>query len=644
MQDERSPSPPALIPLDVLFGNPDRVSPQISPDGRSLTFIAPDEGILNVWIRRQLTGEAVPLTRDRGRGIRHHGWTHTSDTVLYVQDRDGDENWRLFAVDVATGAERSLTPDDPAVPHPVQAQILADSPRRPHELVVGLNNRDERVHDAFLLDIRTGALAPLRQGTPEISRWLVDHDLEIRGFMLSHPDGSTSLCLQEGAGAAPRTLLTFPPEDALVSGPIHFSKDGRTLFLEDSRGRNAAALVAIDLATGVLTEIVADPHFDVARVHFHPTEHTVQMVAFERARREWLALDPAVAADLERLRAATPGDFGLVDRTLDDRTWLVGFMVDDGPVSYAIWHREHATLEHLFVHREALVGLPLAPMQPVSFGARDGLRIHGYLTLPRGGTRPFPLVLNVHGGPWVRDSWGYDPEAQWLANRGYASLQVNYRGSTGYGKDFVNAGDREWGGRMQDDLTDAVRWAIGEGIADPGRVAIFGGSYGGYATLAGVTFTPELYRCGVSIVGPSNLETFLNTVPPYWESFRAMLDRRVGRLPRYEDGERAGAPKAPEDLSADERAEMEFIHSRSPLFHVDRVRCPMLIAQGANDPRVKKAESDQFVEAMRTKGLPIEYVVYEDEGHGFARPENRLDFYRRADRFLAEHLGGRCEG
>jgi len=389
--------------------------------------------------------------------------------------------------------------------------------------------------------------------------------------------------------------------------------------------------------------IAEDPRFDLASVAFHPTEHRAQAAAFTGARREWRVLDDEVRGDFERLLAADDGDLSIVDRTLEDRTWLVAWSHDTGPVSYHLWDRTRRDLQFLFVHRAALVDLPLAPMEPVRFEARDGLELHGYLTRPRFGDAPWPLVLAVHGGPWARDTWGFDPEAQWLANRGYACLQVNYRGSTGYGKSFLAAGDREWGGRMQDDLSDAVLWAVRRGVADPERVAIWGGSYGGYAALAGVTFTPALYRCGVAIVGPSNLLTFLDSVPPYWESFRAMLDRRVGRLPRYASGERAGQVKDEADLTEAERRELAFLRDRSPLFHADRVRCPMLIAQGANDPRVKKAESDQFVAAMRERGLDVEYVVYEDEGHGFARPENRLDFYRRAERFLARHLGGRCE-
>jgi len=282
-------------------------------------------------------------------------------------------------------------------------------------------------------------------------------------------------------------------------------------------------------------------------------------------------------------------------------------------------------------------------MQPISYPARDGLTIHGYLSLPLDFERPGPLVLNVHGGPWHRDVWSFNPEVQWLANRGYACLQVNFRASVGYGKQHSNAGDREWGGAMQDDLSDAVAWAVAEGIADPQRVAIYGGSYGGYATLAGLTFTPELYAAGISIVGPSNMETFLATIPPYWESMRSRWDQRVARLPRNSDGPQAGQPKPEPEWDAAERAEVEFMRSRSPLHHVDNVRAPLLVAQGANDPRVVRAESDQFVAALRDKGLRVEYVVYDNEGHGFSRPENALDFCRRAEKFLSEVLGGRYE-
>jgi dipeptidyl aminopeptidase/acylaminoacyl peptidase len=632
---------PPLIPLETLFGNPDRMDPRISPDGRHLSSIAPLDGVLNVWVEDLAEGgEPRPITRDDGRGIRHHGWAYGHDLVLYVQDRDGDENWKIFAVPAAGGEPRELTPDVPDVEHPVQAQLLGLSHRRPGEALVGLNRRDPRIHDVHHLDLATGELSLIEEGDVLNIGWLVDHDLHVRGYHRTDPSsGAVTVLLRDGASGPLRELLTWSPEDALSSHVLDFDATGGKVRLLDARGRNAAALVEIDLASGGQRVIAADEFYDVARVETHPTTQEIQAVAFERDRRVWLAVDDSIAEDLDALVEADRGDLGLVDRTLDDRTWIVGYNHDDGPVAFARYDREAKAVTPLFVHREALVGLPLAKMEPISYTARDGLAIHGYLTRPPGVEPPHPLVLDVHGGPWHRDQWGFDPEAQWLANRGYACLQVNYRGSTGYGKAFLNAGDREWGGKMQDDLTDAVRWAVAQGIADEQRVVIFGGSYGGYAALAGVTFTPQLYRAGVSIVGPSNLVTFLDTVPPYWESFRAMLDARVGRIPRYADGERAGMPKDEADWTEEERREIEFLRSRSPLVHVDAVRVPMLVAQGANDPRVVKAESDHFVEAMRAKKLAVDYVVYEDEGHGFARPENRLDFYERAERFLAEHLG-----
>ena len=339
-------------------------------------------------------------------------------------------------------------------------------------------------------------------------------------------------------------------------------------------------------------------------------------------RDHWTILDEAVREDLEIIRGLHRGDFFLLNRDHDDQIWMIGFTVDNGPVPYYSYNRKTKMAEFLFSNRPDLDQYELAQMEPVSFQSRDGLTIRGYLTLPSGAARSnLPMVLNVHGGPWHRDTWGYDAEAQWLANRGYACLQVNFRGSTGYGKHFLNAGDREWGGKMHEDLVDAVQWAVQQGLADPKRIAIYGGSYGGYASLVGATFTPDLFRCAVSIVGPSNLITFIKTIPPYWSSFLAVMHKRLGNP----------------DTDAD------FLISRSPLHKVDQIRIPMLIAQGANDPRVKQAESEQIVQAMQSRGIPHEYLLFPDEGHGFVKPENRLKFYATAEKFLATHLGGRSE-
>jgi len=358
-------------------------------------------------------------------------------------------------------------------------------------------------------------------------------------------------------------------------------------------------------------------------VMVHPDTRAVQAVGFNYARNEWTVLDPAIEKDFKALAALHRGDFGVVSRTRADDRWIVAYTVDNGPVAWYAWDRAKQQGELLFVNQPELERYTLATMEVVVIKARDGMDLVSYLTLPVGVEhRNLPLVLNVHGGPWARDGWGYRPEAQWLANRGYAVLQVNFRGSTGFGKRFLNAGNLEWGvGAMQHDLTDAVAWAVGKGIADPKRVCIYGGSYGGYATLAGLTFTPELYACGVDIVGPSNVRTLLAAIPPYWAPMRATFRLRVGDVENDEDLNRR----------------------ISPFFHAGNVRAPLIIAQGANDPRVNIKESDQMVEAMRARELPVTYVVYPDEGHGFARPENRLDFYGRVDEFLAKHLQGRAE-
>jgi dipeptidyl aminopeptidase/acylaminoacyl peptidase len=345
-------------------------------------------------------------------------------------------------------------------------------------------------------------------------------------------------------------------------------------------------------------------------------------VTFWKARKETVVLDDAIRADIDKLAAFVDGDLYIVDRDREDRQWLAAYTLDRGAVRYYAYDRQSGAVDFLFSARPELDDQPLVGMQPVSYQARDGLTIHGYLSLPAGvEPKDLPTVLNIHGGPWHRDYWGLHPEAQWLANRGYACLQINFRGSTGYGKEFVNAGDKEWGGKMQDDISDGVQWLIDQGIADPEKVAIYGGSYGGFAVLSGLTKTPELYACGVDIVGPSNLITFSNTIPPYWEPLRALFSRRVGDVETEED----------------------FLKSRSPFFQVDRIEAPLLIVQGKNDPRVKREESLQIRDALEERGKTVEFLEFDDEGHGFAKPENRMIFYAKAEKFLADQLGGRFE-
>jgi dipeptidyl aminopeptidase/acylaminoacyl peptidase len=610
-------NPPPLIPRDVLFGNPERASPELSPDGRRLAYLAPVNGVLNVWVGVPGGSDFRPVTQDTDRGIRGYAWAEDNRHLIYVQDKGGDENWRLYKVEPDAGTVVDLTPFDN-----VQTQLVAHDKSHPHEVLIALNRDDERLHDVYHLDLGTDVLTLVARNPGDVVSWVADRDLVVRGAVAATPDGGSVLRVRTGADDEWRPAVTWGPADALESGPIGFTRDGRALFLADSRDANATRLVRLDLAAGDLRVIAADERFDVGGVLAHPDTREIQMVAFVRARQEWTVLDPSIAPDIAAIEALSEGDFAIVSRTHADDVWIVAFTRDTESVGYWLYDRATRTGRLLFHTRPDLLHYTLAQMEPITLTARDGLAVEGYLTVPPGlPSDRLPLVLLVHGGPWHRDVWGYDPEAQWLANRGYACLQVNFRGSTGYGKQFLNAGNREWGAKMHDDLVDAVRWAVAQGVADPERVAIYGGSYGGYAALVGATFTPELFRCAVDIVGPSNLISFIETIPPYWTTFLAMLHERVG----------------------DPATDADFLRSRSPLTYVDRIAIPLLIAQGANDPRVKQAESEQIVAAMKAKGIPYEYLLFADEGHGFAKPENRLKFYAAAERFLARHLGGRAE-
>jgi len=610
-----------LIPRRILFGNPERISPRISPNGTSLAWIAPHNEVLNVWTAPVGPDgvdwdSAQVVTNDTDRGIRVFLWAHDGRHLLYLQDTGGDENWRLYDVDVTTMQHRDLTPFEG-----VQAQILATEKDLPDEVLVGLNRDNPALHDVYRLNLTSGDLVKEVEN-PGFAGWVADTKLVTRVGVGLEPDGSLVVKVRDGAGGDWRLLRTLPAEDALTSAPIAISPDGTTMLAMSSLDADTGRLVRVDLGSGAEAVIAEDPDADVSGVRVHPDTREPQVVTWVKERTEYRVLDPALEADVAAIRALHPGDPDIVAHDHSDMVWLVAFTNDTGPIPYFLYDRQRREGRFLFDHRPELSEYELAPMEPVSFQARDGLTIHGYLTFPPGvGRKDLPMVLNVHGGPWARDVWGFDPAAQWLANRGYLCLQVNFRGSTGYGKAFVNAGDREWGNAMQNDLTDAVEFAIGQGWADRERVAIFGGSYGGYAALAGVAFTPDLYRCAVDIVGPSNLKTLIETIPPYWQPQIALFHQRVGN---------------PE-------TDAEFLWSRSPLSRAASIKTPLLIAQGANDPRVKQAESEQIVAALRDAGIDYEYMLFPDEGHGFAKPENRLKFYAAAERFLARHLGGRAE-
>jgi dipeptidyl aminopeptidase/acylaminoacyl peptidase len=608
---------PPLIPRKVLFGNPVKASPQISPDGKHLAYLAPDKkDVLQVWVQTLGKDDARMVTADKKRGIRIHRWAWAPDTLLYMQDNDGDENFHIYSVNLRDKVVRDLTAFQG-----VRAEIIALDRHFPNEMLVGLNLRDRRLHDVYRVDLTTGAVVLDTKNPGDVLGWEADPKFRVRVAQAATPDGGSEVRYRTDEQAEWKTVVKWGPDDADGS-VIGFTADGKGLWMETSQGHDTLTLVKRDLDTGQEEVIASNPGADVSGVIFNPESHQVEAVAFNRERVHWKAIDPKIEPDLKALKDAGHGEPSVVSRDRDRKTWVVAFMADTRPADYYLFDRDSKKLTHLFESRPELTKYTLAPMKPEIIKSRDGLELVSYLTLPVGvEPKDLPLVLNVHGGPWARDSWGFDPTSQWLANRGYAVLEVNYRGSTGFGKKFLHAGDREWAGKMHDDLIDAVRWAINKGIADPKRVAIFGGSYGGYAALVGATFTPDVFACAVDIVGPSNLVTLLHSIPPYWAPMKKMMSVRIG------------------DIDTEE----EFLKSRSPLFKADRIKIPLLIAQGANDPRVKQAESEQIVEAVRKAGKPVEYLLFPDEGHGFARPENRLKFFAAAEAFLAKYLGGRAE-
>jgi len=613
-----------LVPRNALFGNPERTQARLSPDGRYVSYLAPLDGLLNIWVAP--AGDiaaAKSITQDRKRGIQQHFWSYDGKHVLYLQDQAGDENWRLHAARADGSGDRDLTPIDG-----VQARVIGLSYRRPDVVLVGLNNRAPEWHDVYEVDITTGTRKLVEQNDDEFADYVADLDLSPRVALKNNADGGEIFRRTDDDWAS---ILKYGQADSLTTQVLGIEGDGKQALLQTSVGRDKAAVLRVDLTTGQQSVVAESDKADIEDLWLDPRTRVPEAYSVNYLRVEYLPLMAEAAKDIERLNQALGGDYVVTSRTLDDSRWIT---VADDPttaLSTHLYDRTSGAVTKLFDQRPQLKGAPLQPMRAVEIATRDDLTMVSYLTLPAGADRdgdgrpeaPVALVLNVHGGPWGRDAYGFDSEHQWFANRGYAALSVNYRGSTGFGKAFVNAGNLEWAGKMHDDLLDAVEWAQREKITSPDKIAIYGGSYGGYATLVGMTFTPERFACGVDIVGPSNLVTLLESIPPYWKTFLEEFAQRVGD-PRTEEGRK-------------------LLTERSPLTHVAAIQRPLLIAQGANDPRVKQAESDQIVAAMKAKKLPVTYVIYPDEGHGFARPQNRTSFYAVAEGFLARCLGGRYE-
>jgi len=609
-------TPPPLIPLRHFFDNPAKASGGLSPDGTMLSFVAPRDGVLNVWVQPRAGGDAWPVTNDRDRGVRSYFWSRDGRTILYAQDTGGDENYHVFAVDPHAPAEaRDLTP------YPGTKVGILDAPRAtPRHLLISMNLRDPQLFDVHRLDLDTGEHEPVAENPGNILGWSVDREGDVRAATAQTPAGDYEVLYRDAAGDDFRVIAEYANEDG---GSVYgFTPDGTRLYVGSAKGTDLTRLVLLDPATGAEELVDSDDEADLSGPAFSDRTGELLATFYVRDRLVVHPFDDRFARDWEALCAVRPGDPHVTGEDDAETTWIAVFNDDVDPGATYVFDRTTHEATLLFRSRPWLDPDTLAPMTPVVVTSRDDLPLHCYLTLPRGETGNLPMVLLVHGGPWARDSWGFLPEVQMLANRGYAVLQVNYRGSTGFGKHFMHAAEREFAGKMHDDLIDAVRWAIDEGVADPERVGIYGGSYGGYAALVGVTFTPDVFAAAVSFVGPSSLVTLTRSFPAYWRPLLASTWFRY-----------VGDPEDPDD-----RADME---RRSPLNHVDRIVTPLMVIQGANDPRVRKQESDQIVAALRERGVDVEYICKDGEGHGFVKPENRMEAYGAMERFFAKHLGGR---
>jgi dipeptidyl aminopeptidase/acylaminoacyl peptidase len=620
---------PPLIDRQLFFGNPEITSATLSPDGRYIAFRKPYKDTLNVWVKKteEPFESAKLITNDTRRPIPGFFWSRDSKYVLFVQDQAGDENFNVYAVNPAEAPAQGS--EVPAARNLTAAKgaraFIYDVPRHNPDIIhVGLNDRDQAWHDVYEVQISTGARRLLRQNTDRIAGWVFDHAGKLRLGLRTLDNGDTEILRVTDKGFE----QVYSCSVFESCGPLQFHKDNRRVYMVTNKGEpDLIRLVLFDAETKTEELVESDPENQVDFGNAIFSEKTDELVGtvYVGDRRRVYFRDPAFRADYEWLKGRLPGmELGLAGSTADERRWMITASSDTEPGERYLFDRDGKTLTKQYRVFEKLPRQHLAPMKPIRYKSSDGLEIPAYLTVPKGvASRDLPLLVVPHGGPWARDEFGYDSMAQFFANRGYAVLQPNFRGSAGYGEKFLNAGNNEWGQKMQDDLTWGVKHLIAEGVADPKRVGILGGSYGGYATLAGVAFTPDVYAAAVSIVGPSNLITLLDSIPPYWEAGRKMFHVRMG-----------------DPTTAEGKAQLE---RQSPLNSADKIRTPLLVVQGANDPRVKKAESDQIVVALRDRGFPVEYLVAPDEGHGFARPVNNMAMFAMAEKFLAKHLGGRAQ-
>ena len=608
-----------LIPRNALLGNPDKMSVALSHDGKYISYVAPKDGVLNIWIApSDKPLESHPVTNDKGRGIRSYYWGYDNKHIFFTQDHNGDENDRLYSYDIETKQTKLWSPAKG-----VRAGIAGISERFPNDILIYMNNRDAKYFDVYHVNLLDGTKKLVFENN-KYTNVIADDNLKIRFASLMNKDGETEYYKIEDGKQ--ELFTTIPFEDEMNTAIIGFDKTGDVLYILDSRKRNTTALTTLDLKTGKSKILAENKKSDIGILTAHPTEKNIQVVTTEYEKVKYQVLDKAVKGDIQYLTALNRGNLIINSRTLDDKTWLVAYVSDNAPVKYYKYDRVNKHAEFLFTNRQALENYKLAEMHPVVIKARDGIDLVSYITYPTGikDLKNLPMVLLVHGGPFgVRDSWEYDPEHQLLANRGYAVLSVNYRGSGGFGKNFINIAAKQFGLKMHDDLIDAVNWAIKKKIADPSKIAIMGGSYGGYAALAGLTLTPDVFACGVDIVGISDLVVHLQNLRPYLLPMKEYFKYRIGDV------------TTPEGIEA--------LKKVSPINFIDNIKKPLFIAQGGHDPRVKQPQSELIVAAMHKHHIPVMYALYPDEGHGFAKPENRLSHYALTEQFLADILGGRAE-
>ncbi len=599
-----------LIPVKDFFRNPEKARYQISPDGNWISFMSPYENRMNVFVQKIDSKEAKRITSETARDIGGYFWKGNSH-ILYIKDFGGDENFHLFRASIDGKETTDLTPFEK-----VRVNIVDDLEDFDDEVLIGLNKRNPEVFDVYHLQISTGKLDMVAENPGNISGWVTDHNGKIRVATTS--DGvNTSLLYRETEADSFQTVLTTSYKETIA--PLFFTFDNRHIYASSNLGRDKQAIVRFDIEKGKELEIVFEhPEVDVDGLNYSHLRKVLTMVTYERAKPDRIFLDDITKMIYARLEKELEGyHFVITSMNKREDKFLVRTYSDRSLGAYYFYDLTADKLTKLNDFSPWLNENDLSEMTPISYTTRDGETVFGYLTLPKGKpAKNIPVVINPHGGPWARDSWGFNPEVQFLANRGYAVLQMNFRGSTGYGRRWWELSFKQWGKTMQDDITDGVNWLIKEGIANPKKIAIYGGSYGGYATLAGITFTPDLYACAVDYVGVSNLFTFMQTIPPYWKPYLQMMQDMVG----YPDKDSL------------------MLRAASPVFHVDKIKCPLFIAQGAKDPRVNKNESDQVVAALKKRGIEVEYMVKDNEGHGFHNEENRFAFYEAMEKFLAKYL------